>query len=147
MVITLYNNSSAENVVHKKLSTITTLNGTLKENVNMENVIVTVPYVNGYASINYAYIPDFKRYYHVSVDVLSGLRLRLNMRSDALTSFWSQYSQSPCIAKRSSSNINSDIVDNKTPFGSQPKFIHRKMGTGFTPSSSGYCYVLTLGGK
>lgn len=147
MQLTLYNNYSAENVVHKNLSVVQTLNGTLKENVNMENVIVTVPYTANFANINYAYIPDFKRYYFVSVDVLNGLRLRLNMRSDPLTSFWGQYKQSQCIAKRSSTQVNPDIADTTQPFSPQPKYIFRKLSTGFTPSSTGYCYVLTLGGK
>lgn len=147
MNITLYNNSSAENVVHKNLSSITTLAGTLKENVNMENVIVTIPYIANYAYINYAYIPDFKRHYHVAVDLLNGQRLRLNMKSDPLTSFWGQYSNSPCIAKRSSSNVNPNIEDKKKPFNPQPKYIYRRMGTGFTPTTTGNCYVLTLGGK
>lgn len=147
MNITLYNNSSATNVVHKNLTTISSLNGSLKENVNMESVVVTIPYISGYANINYAYIPDFKRYYHVTVDVLNGMRLRLNMKSDPLTSFWSQYSKSPCIAKRSSSNVNPNIEDKKRPFSPQPKYIFRKMGTGFTPTTSGNCYVLTIGGK
>lgn len=147
MQISLYNNASAPNVVHKRKTLLATLNGTLKEDVNRESVVVTIPYQSNYASINYAYIPDFKRYYFVSVEVLSGSRLRLKMSSDALSSFWGNYSGSQCIAKRSSSAPNMDIPDELVHFKSQPIYIRRKTSSKFTPSSNGGCYVLTIGGK
>lgn len=146
MQITLYNNFSAENVVHKTKTLLTTLNGDLLENTNMERVVVTIPYNANYNLINYAYIPEFKRFYFVAVDVLVGQLLRLTMQSDPISSFYESYKKSQCIARRSSSNVNTDIVDNKLPFKPQPKFIFRKCGTAFTPTSSGNCYVLTLGG-
>lgn len=147
MQISLYNNASAPNVVHKRKTLLRTLNGSLKEDVNRESVVVTIPYASDYASINYAYIPDFKRYYFVSVDNLKGLRLKLTMKSDALSSFWNNYAGSQCIAKRSSSAPNKDIADNLVHFKSQPIYIRRKTQSKFTPSSSGGCYILTIGGK
>lgn len=147
MTINLYNNSSANYVVHKQMSLLTSLSGHLKENVNMERLVVTIPYFSNYSRCNYAYIPDFHRYYYVTVDVLSGQRLRLNMDSDPLTSFYDNYAGSQVIAKRSSSNYNENMVDNKLPFSPQPKYEFRQIGTSFTPSASGMHYILTLGGK
>lgn len=147
MQIQLYNCSSQPNVVYKNKTLLDTLNGTLKENVNRENVVVTVPYTSSYASINYAYIPDFKRYYFVSVDNLSGSRLRLTMKSDALSSFWDSYKYSQCIAKRSTSNYNTTIKDDMIAFKPQPEIIRRKTTAKFTPSSTGGCYILTMAGK
>ena len=147
MTITLYNNSSANNVVHKQMTALTTLSGTLKENVNMERVVVTIPYFANYSTCNYAYIPEFHRYYYVSVDVLNGQRLKLTMESDPLTSFYSQYAGSQVIAKRSSSNFNEQMVDNKIPFSPQPTYEFRQIGNAFTPTASGWHYILTLGGK
>lgn len=147
MQITLYNNASAPNVVHKRKTTLGTLNGVLKEDVNREKVVVHIPYQSYYASINYAYIPEFKRYYFVTVDNLKGLRLKLTMTSDGLSSFWNNYNGSQCIAKRSSSSFNTDIPDTLVHFKSQPKFIRRKSSSKFTPSGNGGCYVLTIGGK
>ena len=147
MQIILYNNSSAPNVVFKRLTQLRTLTGDLKEDVNREKVVVTIPYATDYASINYAYIAEYKRYYFVSVDMLKGNRLKLTMSSDALSSFWNNYKNSPCIARRSSSNYNTDLVDDLVHFKSQPIYIRRKTAQKFTPSSSGGCYVLTIGGK
>ena len=147
MQISLYNNASAPNVVHKRKTLLRTLNGTLKEDVNRENVVVTIPYANDYASINYAYIPEFKRYYHVSVENITGLRLKLIMKSDPLSSFWNNYSGSQCIAKRSSSNYSPLLPDNLVPFKPQPIYIRRKTSSKFTPSANGGSYILTVGGK
>lgn len=147
MQLTLYNSSSMPNVINKAKSFIETLNGDLKENVNRENVVVTIPYTSAYAQINYAYIPEFERYYFVSVDCINGQRLRLTMHSDALSSFWDKYKYSPCIAKRSSSNYNSAIRDDMIAFKPEPQIIRRKTTSKFTPSSSGGCYILTLAGK
>lgn len=147
MQITLYNSSSMPNVINKAKTVIETLQGDLKENVNRENVVVTIPYTSAYASINYAYIPEFERFYFVSVDCIDGQRLRLTMHSDALSSFWNRYKYSPCIAKRSSSNYNPAIRDDMIAFKPEPVIIRRKTSAKFTPSSSGGCYILTMSGK
>ena len=148
LTLTLYNNSSGQNVVYKgKAQVGLTMTGQLKENVNMENVVVHIPYFSNYANVNYAYIPEFKRYYYCKVDVINGGRLKLTMKSDALSSFWQYFNTSQCIAKRSTSNYNTDIADNVLAFKPQPKIIRRKTSSKFTPTSSGGCYILTLGGK
>lgn len=147
MQISLYNSSSMPNVINKAKTLIETLQGDLKENVNRENVVVTIPYTSAYASINYAHIPEFERYYFVSVDCIDGQRLRLTMHSDALSSFWNRYKYSPCIAKRSSSNYNPAIRDDMIAFKPEPVIIRRKTSAKFTPSSSGGCYILTMSGK
>ena len=147
MQITLYNSSSMPNVISKAKTIIATFEGDLIENVNRENVIVTIPYTSAYANINYAYIPEFERYYSVSVDCINGQRLRLTMHSDALSSFWDRYKYSPCIAKRSSSNYNPALRDDMIAFKPEPQIIRRKTASKFTPSSNGGCYILTLAGK
>lgn len=148
ITLTLYNNSSAPNVVYKSISQVgNTLTGQLKENLNMQNVVIHIPYIENYASINFAYIPEFKRYYNVSVEVLNGGRLKLTMRCDVLMSFWSKCNNSQCIAKRSSSSYNPQIVDNVIAFKCQPTLYRGHSTSKFTPSSSGGCYILTIGGK
>lgn len=147
ITITLMNTSSAHNVVHKQMTTLKTITGTLKEDTFMENIVTNVEYFSDYYQCNYAYIPEFHRYYYVRVELIDGAQVRLIMKSDALTSFYDGYKNSKIIAKRSSTNCNPNIVDTASPFKPQPKVIHRRTNFGFTPSSSGYCYVLTVGGK
>lgn len=145
--VRLYNNSSAHNVVHKSISLIRTMQGVLKENCYMEKITMNVTYFSDYYRCNYAYIPEFHRYYYVNVALIEGDQIRLVMKSDALSSFYDGYKNSKVIARRSSSDMNPNIVDTASPFYPQPKIIHRKTSFGFTPSSTGYNYVLTMGGK
>lgn len=147
MQVILYNNSSAHNVVRKSKTQLRTMTGELKENCLMEKVVMNVTYFADYYRCNYAYIPEFHRYYYATVELIEGNQVRILMKSDALSSFYDGYKNSKVIARRSSSNMNPNIVDTASPFKPQPKIIHRKTNIGFTPSSTGYCYVLTLGGK
>lgn len=147
MQIVLYNNQSAQNVVHKSKTTIKTCNGTCKENVNRETAVFTISHFEGWQNINYAYVPEFGRYYYVSVDLLNGMRLKLTMKSDALSTFWGNYKVSQCIARRSTSNVNPDIADECLKFKSQPIYIRRKTSSKFTPTSNSGSYILTVGGK
>ena len=71
ITLTLYNNTSAPNVVHKRITQLHTLTGDLKESAELESVTITIPFVNDFASVNYAYIPQFNRYYYVQVTVLT----------------------------------------------------------------------------
>lgn len=145
--VILYNTSSAHNVVKKQMTQLRQISGELKENCYMERITMNVTYFEDYYRCNYAYIPEFHRYYYVTVELIDGNQVRLIMKSDALTSFYDGYKASKIIAKRSSSSCNPNIVDTASPFKPQPKIISRKTNFAFTPSSTGYCYVLTLGGK
>ena len=148
ITLTLYNNKSAPNVVYKNKTQVgSTMTGQIIENLNLQNVIITIPYFSDYALCNYAYIPEFKRYYFCKIEVLKGERLKLTMKSDALSSFWGDVKYSQCIARRSSSSYNPDIKDDYLVFKPQPKYVRRKTSAKFTPTGSGGCYVLTIGGK
>lgn len=145
--VILYNNASAHNVVRKQKTQIRNMTGVLKENCMMEKVTMNITYFSDYYRCNYAYIPEFHRYYYINVALIEGDQVRLIMKSDALSSFYDGYRNSKVIARRSSSNMNPNIVDTASPFKPEPKIIHRRTSFGFTPTSSGYCYVLTMGGK
>ena len=147
LTVTLYNNSSAHNVVRKHKTQLRQITGVLKENCYMERITMNVKYFADYYRCNYAYIPEFHRYYYVTVELIEGGQVRLIMKSDALSSFYDGYKNSKIIAKRSSSHCNPNIVDTASPFKPQPIIISRRADFEFVPSSSGYCYVLTLGGK
>lgn len=146
ITLTLYNNTSAPNVVRKRITQLHSLTGDLKESAELESVSITIPYVNDFANINYAYIPQFNRYYYVQVTVLNGELIKLDLTSDVLMSFWNSFRNSKCIAKRSSSNFNLMLPDDRLAFSPQPTYIRRKTASKFTPTSSG-SYVLTVGGK
>lgn len=90
MTIKLYKNISERNVVHKTIENEIVLDGTLRdEKVNMINPVITVQNNTEYYQYNYAYIPDFKRYYFFDTPpsiIRTGV-CQLNLSVDVLMSF------------------------------------------------------------
>jgi len=87
MVIHLFNNTSERNAITKTLTNEITVTGSLREESNIHNpvMIINSPSIIGF---NYAYIPDFYRYYFINdiTSVRTGL-WRLTLICDVLMSF------------------------------------------------------------
>ena len=67
MNIVLYSNASEINAVDKNLTELTTLTGTLREQSSIIDPIITISDIDNYiGSMNYAYIPEFNRYYFIT---------------------------------------------------------------------------------
>ena len=148
MTITLYKSPGERNLLNRKMtlvSTMSTVDAT--EEISIEEPVVKINKDDSLIGFDYAYITEFKRYYFLTDFVVDGPFFRLSLVSDPLMSFRSAILSSPCIAKRSSSNINPELEDDQVAFKNIPKRIYRRMPGGFNPSSSGGSYVLTLGGK
>ena len=145
--VKLYNNSSDPFVVHKSISLIATVYCQFTESTPIDAPELLLDMRSGFKNFNYCYIPEFGRYYYCYPEIVNGNQMRLRCESDPLMSFWSSAQGSNCIAERSTSAPNTELVDELLPFKNTPKYIRRKMATGFSPSSSGGCYILTVGGK
>lgn len=64
MIIELYKNYSEKNVIRKVLENRIELTGTIRDDsVDLLNPVITVNNDIEYYQYNYAYIPEFKRYY------------------------------------------------------------------------------------
>lgn len=147
LTVNLYSNYSDPTVVHKRISLLDTVYCEITESTSIDEPSLLLDIQANVKNFNYCYIPEFNRYYFCTVTVENGHQMRLNCVSDPLMSFWAMFSSSPCIAERSTSHPNPDLVDELLPFKNIPKYTFRTIGAGFTPSSSSGCYILTLGGK
>lgn len=145
--VKLYSNSSDPFVVHKSITLKNTVYCQFTESTPIDSPDLLLDMRNGIKDFNYCYIEEFGRYYYCYPETVNGNQMRLRCESDPLMSFWNSAMYSNCVAERSTSSPNPDIVDEMLPFNSIPKYIRRKMANGFTPSSSGGCYILTVGGK
>lgn len=87
MEITLCVNNSEKNKLNKALSGMSTFSGTLREETSVISPVILMSIANP-TEYNYAYIPEFKRYYFISdmVSVRAGL-WRISMQVDVLMSF------------------------------------------------------------
>ena len=72
MNITLYTSLSDKNVVDKELYTHTSMTGTLRDDCSVINPVISVESLTPtqLKEVNYAYIPEFGRYYYVNNIVL-----------------------------------------------------------------------------
>lgn len=87
MEITLCINNSEKNKLGKSLSSLNIFSGSLKDETSVTNPVVLMELENptGY---NYAYIPEFGRYYFIDdmISVRTGL-WKISMKVDVLESF------------------------------------------------------------
>lgn len=87
MNITLYITNSEHNQLSKILRNPLTLTGTLKDETDIINPVVMIEIENP-VSFNYAYIPEFDRYYFISdISVVRNNLWRVSMSVDVLQSF------------------------------------------------------------
>ena len=145
--ITLYQNFSDPTFVNKKKSVVKTCACQITESVDVDELDLLFDMDPSLNICNYAYIDSFKRYYFLVPGVKNGNQMTMRATSDPLSSFWDSMKGSECIAERSTSHQNPELVDELLPFKSTPVMDFRSIGESFQPSSSGGCYILTLGGK
>lgn len=145
--INLYQNFSDPVFVHKKKTLVKTCSCQITESVDVDEMELLFDMDSSLNICNYAYIDSFKRYYFLVPGVRNGNQMTMRATSDPLSSFWNSYSSSPCVAERSTSHPNPQLTDELLPFKPKPNLDVRQLATGFTPTSSGGCYILTVGGK
>lgn len=88
MTVTLYNNSSAYNVLHKSFGqAIASVTATVKGSCSVDNPTLLINYQTA-ASFNYFYVSDWGRYYRVTNRMLvPGEHMMISGQSDPIASF------------------------------------------------------------
>lgn len=118
MEINLYINNSEKEKIGKSLSNKTSMSGYLKEGSSVVNPSVKVQITNP-SGLNYAYIPEFKRYYFISemTNVKNNI-WELSLHCDVLESFKSQIKGNTAIIEKNaySENSNRYFNDGETFF-------------------------------
>ena len=101
MNIQLCSNTSEKNKINKAITNGITLSGSLKNESNIVNPSITIN-IDNPTIYNYAYIPDFNRYYFITnyISLRTGI-WQINLKSDVLMSF-------------KDSILSSEVLINKT---------------------------------
>ncbi len=87
MEITLYTNNSEKNKLEKSLSNAKKLSGKLREESSIANPSILIQTENP-SNFNYAYIPEFKRYYFITDTISVRANIwRISLHCDVLMSF------------------------------------------------------------
>lgn len=88
MTVTLYNNSSAYNVLHKNFGqAVASVTATVKGSCSVDNPTLLLNYQNA-SSFNYFYVSEWGRYYRVTNRLLvPGEHMMISGQSDPIASF------------------------------------------------------------
>lgn len=112
MNIILYQNKTASNRPNRNLTQVASLNGHLRESDNVFNPDIRVEYNSSNLTANYAYIPDYGRYYFFSEPpTIDGKTMILHLYVDVLYTYRAQIMAAECVAERSSSNFDLMLPD------------------------------------
>lgn len=115
MVIKLYNNKSDNRCITKSITLLGEAAITLKEDTNLLNPTIKISTSSNVLAANYAYIPDFDRYYYIAEKEYSQQHMFLYLKCDVLMSHATAIKACTCTARRSSSKYNSYINDPDYP--------------------------------
>lgn len=113
MDIILYQNTAAANVVYKApyLDPVSTISGTLRDECSLLDPIITVQGAS-LPKANYAYIPEFNRYYFMTEPRSIRTNLwEISLSVDPLYTYYKGILSLEAYVERSTAHINPDIVD------------------------------------
>ena len=109
--MTLYNNSAPINALDKSLSSIDTLTGDLRHESNVIDPVILIQRAS-ISNVNYAYIPEFNRYYFVKeIKSIRTNLWELHLHVDVLYTYRSQIRNNRALIYRQQNNFNLMLDD------------------------------------
>lgn len=142
MIVNFYNFKTRKNELNKVLPSPVVKNCSVKDGITLEDPVIYITYDSSLLGLNYAYIPDFGRYYFVTGREVDGKTLYISLHVDVLMSFKNDILASVGTATRSNF-YNKNIPDKMVASLPGENVQYRTLSSAFT----GETYVLILGGK
>ena len=146
MIIKLYKNLSDKNVVDKSITQLgSDLSGTIREDCSVIDPVIKIEDYTGFnlTEANYAYIPDFGRYYFINnIVCLSDKIYELNMHVDVLMTYKEGIRSNTAVISRQENNYNLYLQDGVFKTYSQPHIQIAQFPSGF----SGYHLIFSVAG-
>lgn len=143
MTVTLYNNSSAYNVLYKAMGeAVASVTATVKGSCSIDNPTLLLNY-NSAASFNYFFVSEWNRYYRVSNRLLvPGEHMIVSGISDPVQSFNSGIAGLDVLAARCEdlSVRSPELADNAIPLESDIQ-LDKVTGDAVIGSGSGYIVI------
>lgn len=86
--------------------------GNLREDCDVVDPVIEIETTSNLSGFNYAYIPEFGRYYHINKLEVTGAKFwRLTLHCDVLHTYASGIKSSPCIVAMSNNRFNMYLPD------------------------------------
>jgi len=134
MIINLMKNNSPNNKIYKSATLIQSVSGELRSDTDIINPVVEVSGIDSnITNINYAYIPDFKRYYYVDdIVVIAPNLVQLNMTVDVLMSHADEIMNQYAVIERQQYDFNMELRDVNIPTLNATRIQYIKFPNSFT---------------
>lgn len=142
--ITLQNNTSPINKIGKSLSTITTLQGTLRNESEVLNPTILIESDSSILNANYLTISEFSRSYFIEEieSIRTGLWL-VKAHVDVLETYKSKILSNSGVILRQENNFNLLLNDGVFKCRQDPRIFYRDFPSGL----GNFNYVLITGGS
>lgn len=151
MEIILQKNSSEKIVMNKSITSILTIEGTLRENTNIYNPSILIAFSsneeisNMINKFNYFSIPIFKRsYYLISPPtIINNKLIRIDGKVDVLYSFKDEILNNTAIIRRQENSWNLYLNDGVFQVYQNPQILTKEFPSGFSTQE----FVLAIAGS
>lgn len=145
MNIVLYVNASEINAVDKNLTELTTLTGTLREQSSIIDPIITISDIDEYiGSMNYAYIPEFNRYYFITnIESVQKNLWRVSFHVDVLFTYRDAIRSNSAIIERNENEYDLKLNDGLFRTQQNPRIAQFPFPNGFNQ----WNFVLAVAGN
>lgn len=146
MIIKLYKNLSDKNVFDKDITQLgSDISGTIREDCSIINPVFKIEKVAGFTitDANYAYIPEFGRYYFINnIICLSDKLFELQMHVDVLSTYKDGIRNNDAVISRQENAYNLYLQDGVFKTYANPHYEIKQFPTGF----SGYHFIFSVAG-
>lgn len=145
MTIKLYNTTSEVNMLTKELTELTTLIGNLREESSIIDPVIMVDGIGSYLSTcNYAYIPEFSRYYFIkNIEAVSNTLYRLYLHVDVLYTYRNGIRNNHAIISRNEKQYDLKMNDGLFVTQQNPRRAQFSFPSGFNT----WNYVIAIAGN
>lgn len=145
MNLILYRNISETNAVNKSLTELVTLTGTLRNESSIIDPVILVSDIDSYTPLmNYAYIPEFNRYYFIrNIESVRKNLWRLSMHVDVLYTYSEQIRANRAIIERNEIQYDLKLNDGLFKTQQNPRIAQFTFPNGFT----NWDFVLAIAGN
>lgn len=144
MNIKFYTNLSEKNAVNKNITLLNDFTGTLREESSIIDPVFTITSLSSLATCNYAYIPDFGRYYFINnIKCLRNNYYQVSMHVDVLMTYKNQILANSAIIERNETQYDLKINDGLFKTQQNPRIAQFEFPNGFT----NWDFVLAVAGN
>ena len=145
MNIVLYSNASEITAVDKKLTELTTLSGTLREQSSIIDPVITISDIDNYVGqMNYAHIPEFNRYYFITnIESVRNKLWKVSFHVDVLFTYRDAIRENSAIIERNENEYDLKLNDGLFRTQQNPRIEQFPFPSGFNT----WNFVLAVAGN